>query len=126
MCVEAAKEAEAEQDDDMNGLQSDEEDDAEGMGDDVEDGDGDNNKTLERLAAQVCYIFSRFEKRNWDFLMLSFSKLIYDAYHSVNSIREILNTHRHLPPPRLGPLTSSQETNFYQFLFRIEIVLHFT
>ncbi|KAL8157667.1 hypothetical protein AgCh_002392 [Apium graveolens] len=58
--AEAAKEAEAEHDDDMNGLQSDEEDDAEDgeMGVDAEDGDEDNNKTLQRLAAQVCKNFS--------------------------------------------------------------------
>lgn len=68
--AEAAKEAEAEHDDDMNGLQSDEEDDAEWsdkeMGVDAENGDEDDNKTLQRLAAQVRYNFSRFEKRNWN------------------------------------------------------------
>lgn len=78
LCVEAAKEAEAAHDDDMNGLQSDEEDDAEGsdkeMGVDAEDGDEDNNKTLQRLAAQVCYNFSRFQKRNWNIYNAGLSK----------------------------------------------------
>lgn len=46
LCVEATKEVEAEQNDDMNSLQSDEEDDPEGMGDDAEDSDEDNNKML--------------------------------------------------------------------------------
>ncbi|XP_059277351.1 importin beta-like SAD2 [Lycium ferocissimum] len=55
--AEAAKEDEAEDDDDMNGLQSDEDDDEEGsdkeMGDDVEEGDEAESIRLQKLAAQA-------------------------------------------------------------------------
>lgn len=67
MCIDAAKEVETEDDDDMNGLLSDEEDDADEsdkeMGVDAEDGDAANNKTLQRLAAQVCYNFQSTWKK---------------------------------------------------------------
>lgn len=78
MCIEAAKDLEIAGDDDMNGLLSDEEDDVDEsdkeMGVDAEDGDEDNNKTLQRLAAQVCYNFSRFQKRNWNIYNAGLSK----------------------------------------------------
>ncbi|XP_060181526.1 importin beta-like SAD2 [Lycium barbarum] len=55
--AEAAKEDEAEDDDDMNGLQSDEDDDEEGsdkeMGDDAEEGDEAESIRLQKLAAQA-------------------------------------------------------------------------
>lgn len=80
MCIEAAKELETEDDDDMNGLLSDEEDDVDDsdkeMGVDAEDGDEANNKTLQRLAAQVCY--NQHDKSNCNIIVLSSS--IYFVY----------------------------------------------
>lgn len=57
-CLEAAKEDEAEDDDDMNGLQTDEDDDEDDgsdkeMGDDAEEGDEADSTRLQKLAAQV-------------------------------------------------------------------------
>ncbi|KAJ8547024.1 hypothetical protein K7X08_010610 [Anisodus acutangulus] len=55
--AEAAKEDEAEDDDDMNGLQTDEDDDEDGsdkeMGDDAEEGDEADSIRLQKLAAQA-------------------------------------------------------------------------
>jgi len=55
--TEAAKVDEAEEDDDMDGFQSDDEDEGDGsdkeMGLDEEDGDDADNEQLKRLAAQV-------------------------------------------------------------------------
>lgn len=58
VCTEAEKEEAAEDDDDMDGFQTDDEDDGEGsdkdMGVDVEDGDEADSSRLQKLAAQVC------------------------------------------------------------------------
>lgn len=67
ICIEAAKDLEIAGDDDMNGLLSDEEDDVDEsdkeMGVDAEDGDEANNKSLQRLAAQVCCYFNQQGKK---------------------------------------------------------------
>lgn len=77
MCIEAAKDLEIAGDDDMNGLLSDEEDDVDEsdkeMGVDAEDGDEANNKSLQRLAAQVSCYFNQHKKRNCNIIVLSSS-----------------------------------------------------
>lgn len=60
--LEAAKEDEAEDDDDMNGLQTDEDDDEDDesdkeMGDDAEEGDEADSTRLQKLAAQVLKLY---------------------------------------------------------------------
>lgn len=75
--AEAAKEAEVDYEDEMNGLQSDDDDDDDdgsdgemGM-DDIEDGDEAQSAKLQKLAAQVCQVFTYFCEA-WFFFLIFF------------------------------------------------------